>query len=549
MVALLTSVLLVIGALSVDLGNAWARKRDLQSQADVAAMAAANWGVDTGNMPAITGTQQQAVALKVAEYMLEAGNDAIGQSLGAAPALAGVLRNGNSSDGEVLFTNDGETVQVITPPADVNFGLAAAAGFEDTDVRADATVQLFSEVPGADVMPLWLPQGCPYGPAEGDTSNGGGPDEEVPADDGDGTGVDPSQTAEINVSVSPGSAAQGAGPVTLTFTAGPTTRLRLDKTPQVFFQLGTKKYDVNGTWVLPAVGTTWNFTATIGNANVTGTAGAWSFQVKNHNRYSGVGTFTVTGEVEESTDCPGADRGNFGQLNSPRDPFGTGSRNNRLGLNFLHGLDHALHPYFNAPADNCEKPSLLADAQLDDEVREGNNCIVGDTGNDGPYVYDGLIGGMDGEPGRLNVANGATRAGCNGGNTTVNGVTINNDLLSCYLQPGYTLDDIAQSSGVSTEMLDPKVVDSPRFVWIPIVYASDREIKDFQPIKTFAPAFITDEEVGQSATSDNGLPVNGNSIEKVVVFIFNADALDESDRNPVIDYDATYGRPVVHLVD
>ena len=40
MVAILATLLLVTAALSVDLGNAWARKREVQTQVDVAALSA-----------------------------------------------------------------------------------------------------------------------------------------------------------------------------------------------------------------------------------------------------------------------------------------------------------------------------------------------------------------------------------------------------------------------------------------------------------------------------------------------------------------------------
>ncbi len=48
MSVILMSLLLIIGALAVDLGNAWARKRDMQTQADVAADARSQLGQGSG---------------------------------------------------------------------------------------------------------------------------------------------------------------------------------------------------------------------------------------------------------------------------------------------------------------------------------------------------------------------------------------------------------------------------------------------------------------------------------------------------------------------
>ena len=63
----------------------------------------------------------------------------------------------------------------------------------------------------------------------------------------------------------------------------------------------------------------------------------------------------------------------------------TGANGPRLIANMLYGLDHAIVPYPSPPRDNCEDPSKLPAAQYDDVYRPwGNNCIIGDPGNNGP---------------------------------------------------------------------------------------------------------------------------------------------------------------------
>ena len=163
----------------------------------------------------------------------------------------------------------------------------------------------------------------------------------------------------------------------------------------------------------------------------------------------------------------------------------------------------------------------------------------------------GLVTGLDGKPGRLDASNGATSCPNNPGtrsNATVSGVAVNNDILSCYLRGGATLATLAQDSGVTESMLDPSVVNSPRFVWMPIVVATDRAQKEFQPILDFVPAFITDETQSTAATSTNGLEVNGNSIKVLRLFAFNKAALPPNEQAPETGYDTTIDSPVIHLI-
>ncbi len=166
-----------------------------------------------------------------------------------------------------------------------------------------------------------------------------------------------------------------------------------------------------------------------------------------------------------------------------------------------------------------------------------------------------MIGPNNGKPGRLAAVNGSTKSGCGRSDTTVGGVSINNDVLSCYLTGTNTLAAITNTNDaqVSTSMLDPEIVDSPRFIWIPQVRAVDRSHHDYQPIIRFVPAFITDETATSPAGPSNGVVCNGNgncnSIAKLVVFTFNPKALQEKDRSPVVDYDETIGRPIPLLID
>src|SRR3954447_25035327 len=73
-------VLITCGALAVDLGNAWARKRDVQRQVDVAALAAAHL------LPVTTSTDRTAIAQAVLDSMKLTQNGVSGQSLSSVTA-------------------------------------------------------------------------------------------------------------------------------------------------------------------------------------------------------------------------------------------------------------------------------------------------------------------------------------------------------------------------------------------------------------------------------------------------------------------------------
>jgi hypothetical protein len=248
--------------------------------------------------------------------------------------------------------------------------------------------------------------------------------------------------------------------------------------------------------------------------------------------------------------CIGHSRGNFGQLASPRRE--TTGRDAALALNIASGLDHQLVPYvFDESTDlqkECVSPrgSTLAGAALDDEPVDGSNCILADPGNNGPALMAGLVTGYDSVPGRLAAVRGATT--CPGRPALiVESISLNNDTLACFLRPGVTLDDLAQPDGVGQDLLDPAVVRSPRFVWLPVVYATDRAQKRFQPIRDFVPAFVTSETQLDGPSTTNGFAVRGHSITSLQLFVFNAEALPLDPRAPSVDHDSL-GPPAVRLV-
>lgn len=570
MVGIVASVVFGTAALAVDLGSAWARTREVQKQVDISALS-------VGNMLPMTSSNQAAIAQKVADFFNEPGNIVTGQQV----VTGSQLLNGATGDGEIWFQNadftacsdDCPQMRVLAPKSRVNFGLANVIGISHTMVQREATVRIGSELPPANkTLPFWLPTGCGYGQTEADTSQG--------------NQSSPTPTATATATATAAPVPYFPTPV------GTHVLLGVDITPIGFLgTINVSGYQVSSVGAqfkkvtlraYPPTGTAFVDFAAETNGNglvptfavsqeVSAVPGDWRVYAiaEKNNSIEFSATYRIirvadpvlptptptstTGPVtvDVAVGCVGQDRGNFGQLDSPRLEGGT--KQQRLARNLALGLDHELVPYvfpLGQPEEkDCGKLApVLAGAQFDNVSQPGNNCVTGDTGNDGPKIMDGLIYGISGvAPGRLDVANGHTT--CPGrSDVSLGGRTINNDVLSCFLRHGATLTDISRTSGVSATMLDPSVLDSPRFVWLPVVYANDRAQKNFQPIRHFVPGFITDETQTSTATSLNGLEISGNSVSVLNIFTFNRDALPTTETSDMTDYDPDLGGGIVRLV-
>lgn len=574
-VAIMAVLLFSLAGLAVDLGNAWARARSVQKQADVSAIGA-------GSLLPMTVANKGAILAAVADRLNE--NPAIGQ----ATVTAVQLQDADLTNGHVSFKNDDGsactdkcTVMSVLPPrAEVDFSFAAVMGFSDTDVQREATVKVESQLPHpTDTMPFWLPAGCSFGSAQPDTSNG---------NNGPTASATPTTTASPTAPFTPPPSEKGShtlsGTSPVTVVEGGTSSLsgyRISTLPNkadraslrfvsptgVFIEFATQAASSNAAYLdVPNFG--------IGPSDVTAIPGTWRVfaLVETENNKTLYSTNFLEVQVTAASPpasptaaptsatpsnvpvgCVGQDRGNFGQLASPRDGY---SLQSGFAYNVALGLDHQIVPYVfpSATPENkdCGKNSpSLPGGKFDDTAGaagNGANCIKGDTGNDGPKIYDGLIAGPgSGVPGRLDTVNGNTTCPSRS-NVTIGGKSINNDVLSCFLRGTATLEDIAKETGVDQSWLDPAVTKSPRFVWLPVVYATDRAQKDYQPVKSFVPAFITDEKPGVAATTDNGLQINGNSVKVLTVYTFNPDVLPPEERNPAVDFDPNLGNSVVRLV-
>ena len=619
-VALLSLVLFACAALAVDFGNVWSRERDVQKQVDVAALSA-------GYLLPQTSTNKGQIADEVAKYLNENPTVGQAGNVTGAILLNGITADGevtfHDNDGGAC-TTDCTRMKVIAPVADVDFFLAGALGFNGASVTRDASVRVLSALPPSyDMLPFWLPSGCALGPAQADTdggTSGGGaptpapttsaPTSSAPTSGGTSGTSSPSPSPSASPTFNPGLTVgthvlNGTSPVTVgEGTSRTMSGLTITNHQSNIDRASIRFYAPDGSWFIDYAAQTVKKPGSVLSVppfqvgtEVTDYPGDWKvYALVQRNKTTEISTnnlvFTVTGSAPTTSappspssttgsaspsstpsstpaptsvpvGCMGQDRGNFGQLDSPRKGM-SGNNNQRLALNIAEGLDHQLVPFVFAPGQaetkDCgsSNKGFIVGAQPDTVSQDGRNCIQGGTGNDGPSIYDGLIGGTGGVPGRLSVSRtgNSTSSLCPGrSNVAVGSSMINNDLLSCFLRTKadgtkYTLADIAQSEGVTEEMLDPAVLNSPRMVWLPVVYASDRAQKNFQPVLEFVPAFITDETQTAGASANNGLQVNGNSVKTMNVFVLSKDALPLDFRAPTVNYNPNgLLRSIVRLVD
>ena len=156
---LVSVVLLVVAAFVVDIGGTWARRGQLQLQADNAALFAAE------SLPAVDAASEKAVARKAAYYIAchpVQGQDQL-SSIPDCPATSSspsaaldAFTDHLLAEGMVTFP-DTNQVSVTTPPARVDFSFGQVAGASGTVQQKTASARVSS--PG-DLLPFGLSLNC-----------------------------------------------------------------------------------------------------------------------------------------------------------------------------------------------------------------------------------------------------------------------------------------------------------------------------------------------------------------------------------------------------
>lgn len=572
---LLVVVLVGISALAVDLGNAISRDADVQAQADFAALAGAR--ESDGNL---SGPVAAVIVDQVRDYLND--NHPLDQACGTECVNSAQLINGDLADGEVRYANGG--IQVHTPFENVQYGLAGVLGTTDKDVQADATVGLFS--PDFGMMPVYAVNPCDYGRQTiTDPSNGHLVPPEVPPLSY------PADTNETDLeNVTPNQLDVNAPSVELTLTGRQWTN-----TVRVGFFPDDGGAPVVATQFIDSANIVHPHDpplvpyTTTGNAQgsvrvvvpaaVAGSERVWYLRVFNLTSPippadpNPPGTWSLMSNAQPIRvgqavlECDaGASDGNFGALRLVRSD--TSSMIDELAKNMADGLERPLtltkHLQWTSTGLCSHGDNQAVESDLPNPGQNPKtNCVDTDTGLPANAATAGLVTGEHiGVPGRLDAD---TTPGCDPANgeaeatVTLNhtSYSINNDVLTCFLTDTTTsLADITSPTYSGGEVLDPSILDSPRFSLVPILHVEPNSGgSNRYSIVDFRPAFLTDEaptitatKGNSNATTENGIYIDQNQVKQVKVVFFHFDALTLDTEGDVIDYIGV-GEPILRLID
>jgi Flp pilus assembly protein TadG len=532
----LVFVLVPLAALAVDLGNAYQRQREVQSQADLAALAGG------ASLPSV------ALATAAVQKSLDQ-NHKVGQgppqtivSPSAATATCP-----DRPEATLYFSSGNARLKVCAPRAQVAFGFAGAFGMNGKAVTADATVSMGTPGSSAE-MPFYAVgggSGCDWGPqALTDPANGKvldtTPTISSPSDprvqDANITVMNPAQIISGATSASVRISGSGLTKVTAVGfyreTSFPLNRVEPGALPSasdstgksVDFAVPSQVLADDGVWYVK-VFTTGN------NSNQTGWS-AKSLPLR-------IGDPVIT--------CPSVSRsGNFGALVLPRSDSTNSTSNGWMPNNIAKGLQEpfslAIHAQATSPW-TCSAGVNGAVYSAGAPGHAGTNCVQTDTGLTASATTAGLVTGTN-LPTKGRLASKPTSTGVNGARScgpggssasaTVLGTSVNNDTLSCYLiNPSTPIGTIASSTYAGAAALSPAIYKSPRFCYVPVLNSDPSQGRSSKySIVSMRPCFITGETVSStwnlqsfSDNSDNGLSVTGSRVTSLQVVFFSPNAL------------------------
>ena len=502
--AFLAVILIGVGALAVDVGQAYAKRSLLQTDVDLAVMAAAAELNSAGSCNAEVVTVAE-------EYLLKATNAVPGQyavNLGGAPG---------DSDGYISCAD--WKVTLWAPKSRVDLGLGRVLTDQDSlDVQAHAAAQIRSAMGGA-TLPFFAVEGCDSGPQS--IRNPSGPVTVTtvpPLTPGSAT------TNDATFTISPTTVPAGTTSVTLTLSGkkltGPTT------TQVGFTGAGGPPYHYV---VTPTSASKSQITVQVPSA-VLAVEDVWYVRVLQGAQWSEeqlAQPFTVG---DEKLYCDARNEGNFGTIEIPRSDT---NNSNWLAWNMIRGLQPALaiHP---APNGECS-----GDPGSVESVRgpvDGTNCVSSETGLKVSATNDGLVSGAGGLKGRLDAdstSNCSRNHNSDRTASTIKGKHLNDDVLTCFIVNGAHLSDLVAGNSVGSGALSAAVFESPRFFWLPVLATDPSTGKKSWPIIGFRPGFITDQALSAShdapgtLTPFNGLVADSSGISEVKVVLFSEDALPD----------------------
>ena len=594
--AIFATLFFTVAALGVDLGNAMTRKRDVQTQADLAALAGG------AELPAdaFTPAASDDPVLAVAKYLIK---NRVYDDLGSVtipafgPTDTDAERNAKinalatklvssipvdiaayghvyygSFDASGTFVPSKNVITVLAPHRRISFGLARVAGFDHVDVRAKATAAIRS--PGSvAAMPFYAYTGCDWGQQiiSHSTQNPTAPDVANDSEKNDAALAAPSAAAP---NLSPNVVAINDVSTTLSLAGtglDSVTRVgffRGDASAPITIAKGSflSQSDTKITFTLSAAPTVSSKTDTLYvrvEAPNKNKGLAWS-AVSTSMAYLNVGDATLFCNDGKSS-------GNFGSLTVARSDSNNSASGGWLPLNIAKGLDlpNVGVTLYDAAVNDDSCTNKDGNAVQSDQVRTDINCLVTDTGFPQNPATNGLITGVSGTPptaGRLTKID----SGCSGDGVlgtpptraNVAGVTINNELLSCYFTNSTTT--VAQVSNQSYNgdvVISPSIFSSPRFFWVPVLPKQASSGKSSYPLIDFRAAFLTGENGAATRNHPadpayywddsvtNGLVMDKNHVDSFRVVFINPKALPpDSNGGSPVDYTGS-GTKLLFLID
>ncbi|WP_255891266.1 TadE/TadG family type IV pilus assembly protein [Nocardioides astragali] len=533
MVAIFAVVLFMAGAVAVDMGQAYAKRSALQSNVDMAVMAAA------AELTKASGCNTEVVT-KAEEFLVKAANEVHGQ-------VTMDLDDGDPIDGEISCPGNWR-VNLIAPRAIVELTMGKAFESGDSlEVPAHASAQIKSPSQ-TNTLPMYAVSGCDSGSQVlTDPPPGPAPVSAAPAT----TPVGDADLQQALV-VTPNDVDSDVPtpyPVVLT---GDVKDVKGWTAQAVFYNADGTSYTAAGTATVPDTtgGGYKAFSISVPTvpAEVLAANGVWWVRVQftsptgvvHWTRYQDSAPFTV-GDL---LFCDGMVSGNFGTLRLARNDVPNGAW---VEMNIIRGV--MPHLTINAsilvpcsPVDSDHAPVSPTD------------CVSTDPGFPNEAATDGFVNGSGSTPGRLDAD---TTPGCdrNGGSDrTPESPNLNDDLLSCYIVGGHSVGDVVAGEN---NILSADIFDSPRFFFIPVIpVEAANGASGAYPIIAFRPGFITNESMAATATArgaisgHNGLTFHSGHIEQINVVLFPESALPGT-APPIggeIDYTGS-GTKVLALVE
>jgi hypothetical protein len=576
----LTSVLLMsMAGLGVDLGSAWAQKRQVQTSTDSATIAGAGIkGADlpapatgkvcpfwTGALATDPGTQDVARYVASKAYSPTLAPAAVPAA--TVSAMATQLTDCDVTNGEVFYgiptyssalghwtlAYNKNQLSLVSPPTHVGFGFSRIIGITGANVTGQSTVEIDS--PKFSALPFYAFNGCDYGEQTLQQPNNGQAASTVMLANPTDPTPSSANTATLT-SVTPASY-----PVDNTPALEPITLVGTNLTgvTQIgFFESG------NGSTGPPPVTST-NFSINAAGTQITmpdiptqtrGVAGVqeyWYIRVlkgTNPGQWSSVfvgngNNQTLNTPILQIGTPPlvcaqGSSSGNFGTLLLSHAGY-TGA-DNVGAANVALGLTNTLsiYPTAGAPADGTCSSAQPATVLWN---TDGTNCVDTDTGMSANVASGGFLGlGSSAVGGNSYLMYPNHKTTCANNNTTeatttINGKLVNNDTLTCFfLSPTTHISDVDADPALggytgAAPLLSPAIYDSPRFAYVPVLHVQPANGGSAKyQIVDFRACFITDQPpsavLGDGpGTPNNGFVMDSNGVHSVQVVFLNPNAL------------------------